>query len=461
MLAIVEPARWDAVRGGLRALGPAGRGHRPGHRRRRHRRVRRRRRPREIARIPAAALTSDAIVHERVGRAARRAAAPRRRPGARTTAARRAAGARHGPGRRPAGAPRHRRTSPSRRAVFEQYDSTVQANTVAGPGPRRRGRPHQGHDEGARRLDRREPGGRRARPVAGRGAERRRGDPQRRDHRRPAARRHELPELRRPDPARGVLAAERGASAASATRAGRSACRSPAATSRSTTSRRPGAIAPTPEIGVVGLLEDVALARRAGVRARPATASCSSARRRRASRAATTPALAGVAAEDGPPALDLAPRARSSRRSSARRRRAACSRRPRTCRAAGSRSRSPSAAIWADDDRGLGATLRLPVASSPAVDLFGESPSRLVVSCRPRHAPALDLLARQHGLPIEELGDGRRRAARRRARTAPARPAPPRSAAAASPTRSTSALDDLRHAWERGLPRALGWEDGR
>ena len=43
--------------------------------------------------------------------------------------------------------------------------------------------------------------------------------------------------------------------------------------------------------------------------------------------------------------------------------------------------------------------------SSPAVDLFGESPSRLVVSAPPRHAPALVLLARQHGLPIEELGE--------------------------------------------------------
>ena len=55
-------------------------------------------------------------------------------------------------------------------------------------------------------------------------------------------------------------------------------------------------------------------------------------------------------------------------------------------------------------------------ASSPAVDLFGESPSRLVVTARPRHAPALVLLARQHGLPVEELGVGRRRSARHRAR---------------------------------------------
>src|SRR5439155_19952477 len=62
-------------------------------------------------------------------------------------------------------------------------------------------------------------------------------------------------------------------------------------------------------------------------------------------------------------------------------------------------------ALWGDDDRGLGAELRLGVASSPAVDLFGESPSRLVVSSPPRHVPALVLLARQHGLPIDELGE--------------------------------------------------------
>ena len=41
-----------------------------------------------------------------------------------------------------------------------------------------------------------------------------------------------------------------------------------------------GAIAPTPEIGVVGLLDDVGRARRAGVRRPRATRSCSSASRR-------------------------------------------------------------------------------------------------------------------------------------------------------------------------------------
>ena len=98
----------------------------------------------------------------------------------------------------------------SRHAVFHQYDSTVGADTVAGPGRGRRRPARQGHDEGARRDDGRQPVRRRDRPVAGRRAVGRRGDAQRLDHRGAAARRHELPQLRRSDPARGVLAAVRG-----------------------------------------------------------------------------------------------------------------------------------------------------------------------------------------------------------------------------------------------------------
>ena len=110
-------------------------------------------------------------------------------------------------------------------------------------------------------------------------------------------------------------------------------------------------------------------------------------------------------------------------------------------------------AMWG----GLGARLRLPVGGSPAAELFGESPSRIVLSARPRHAAALALLARQHSLPVELLGivggdrlvielagDGATGAAEGRgARVADA---------------VDVALDDLRHAWRHGLPRALGLE---
>ena len=239
---------------------------------------------------------------------------------------------------------------------------------------------------------------------------------------------------------------QRGASAASATRAGRSACRSPAATSRSTTSRRAGAIAPTPEIGVVGLLEDVALAGRPGVRGPPATRSLLVGE--------ATPGLAG--SEYARARRARAPRTarrrstsrarRRSRRSSARRPRAACSRRAQDVSGGGLAVALAEAAIWATATRG--ATLRLPVASSPAVDLFGESPSRLVVSARAapragarrcsrastacrsrssaigrrRRGSSIELAGAGATGAAEERGSARRRRARRRRSTSSATP---------------------------------------
>ncbi len=110
-------------------------------------------------------------------------------------------------------------------------------------------------------------------------------------------------------------------------------------------------------------------------------------------------------------------------------------------------------AIWS----GLGARLRLGVPSSPAVELFGESPSRLVVTSQPRHAPALELLARQHGLPVERLGvvGGARLVIELAGEGATG-------ASEERGSRVADALDvavvDLAHAWEHGLTRALGQE---
>jgi phosphoribosylformylglycinamidine synthase len=126
--------------------------------------------------------------------------------------------------------------------------------------------------------------------------------------------------------------------------------------------------------------------------------------------------------------------------------------------------------LWADRDRGLGAFVRLPVASSPAVDLFGESPSRLVVSAVPRHVPALVLLARQHGLPIEEIGEVGATGGGVEDESADA-PAPRlvvelhgSGATGSAEDRGSRVadalivgLDELRHAWSGGLSRALGW----
>ena len=163
---------------------------------------------REIARIPAAALTSDAIVHARVASApTHRRGAPA--PGAPAMVSDRLPERGMDPGAVLLGLLGSANLA-SRHAVYHQYDSTVGADTVAGPGRGAAVLRVKGTTRGARRHDGRQPVGRGVRSVAGRGAVGRGGDAQRLDHRRPAAGRDQLPQLRRPHPARGVLAAERG-----------------------------------------------------------------------------------------------------------------------------------------------------------------------------------------------------------------------------------------------------------
>jgi len=166
--------------------------------------------------------------------------------------------------------------------------------------------------------------------------------------------------------------------------------------------------------------------------------------------------LAGLAAEDGPPSLDL-DRERLLQafvREAAARGLLASAQ---DVSGGGLAVALAECALWGDGDRGLGARLRLAVASSPAVDLFGESPSRIVVSCTPRHVPALVLLARQHGLPIEDLGEigGEQLVIELHGSGATG-------AAEDRGSRVADALivrlHELRHAWDGGLARALGWE---
>ena len=79
----------------------------------------------------------------------------------------------------------------------------------------------------------------------------------------------------------------------------------------------------------------------------------------------------------------------------------------------------------------------------------------MIVTCRPRHAPALLLLARQHGLPVEDLGavGGDRLVIELVGQ----------GATGASEERGSGIADavdvpvaDLLNAWEHGLARALG-----
>jgi phosphoribosylformylglycinamidine synthase II len=212
-----------------------------------------------------------------------------------------------------------------------------------------------------------------------------------------------------------------------------------------------GAIAPTPEIGVVGLLDDVStLTGPAFARAHDAIVLIGE----------TTPglagssyeALAGSTPEDGPPDLDLAREVavQAFIREAIGRGLVASAQ---DVSGGGLAVALAESAIWG----GLGAAVRIHIVHSPAVDLFGEGPSRLVVSCRPRFAPALELLARHHGLPSETIGSvGGDRL------TIELVGAGATGAADARGSDVADALEvplhDLRHAWEHGLARALGWE---
>ena len=212
-----------------------------------------------------------------------------------------------------------------------------------------------------------------------------------------------------------------------------------------------GAIAPTPEIGVVGLLDDVA------TRVGPAFAAsgdaiCLVGESTPGLAGSAYAALAGSAPEDGPPAIDLAVEAalqRFIREAVARGLVTAAQ----DVSGGGLATALAEAAIWSS----LGARVRVPVAGSPAVELFGESPSRVVVTTRARHAPALELLARQFGLPVERIGDvgGDRLVIELAGHGATG-------AAEERGSRIADALDvalgDLVHAWEHGLTRALGLE---
>jgi phosphoribosylformylglycinamidine synthase II len=212
-----------------------------------------------------------------------------------------------------------------------------------------------------------------------------------------------------------------------------------------------GSISPTPEIGIVGLIDDISML----VRPPFNTAGDSV-----VLVGESTPGLAGsayaemagLASEDSPPSLDLDREAalQSFIREAIGRGLVASAQ---DVSGGGLATAIAECAMWG----GLGANLRLGISGSPAIELFGESPSRLVLSCRPRHAPAIELLARQFGLPattlgtvggdrlrIELTGQGATGAAEERG------------------SRVADALDvalvDLRHGWDHGLARALGVE---
>ncbi len=403
---------------------------------------------RELARIPASALTSDAIVHDRV------ALAPTRRrdgpaPGAPAAVSDNLPERGMDPGAvllALLGSP----NLASRRIVYEQYDSTVGADTVAGPG----------HGAAVLRVK-----GTTKALVAATDAN------------------HAVGLL---DPwlgaALSVAEATRNVSITGARPLGVTNCLNYGDPTRpeafwqlsegvrglgdacralglpvtggnvSLYNESPtGSIAPTPEIGVVGLLDDVAtlvgpVFRRAG----DALLLIGDTTPGLAASAYAT--LAGAALEDVPPSLDLARESAVQtfiRKAIARGLVVSAQ----DVSGGGLAVALAECAMWS----GLGAQVRLALIGSPAVALFGESPSRLVVSCDPLHAAALELLARQHGLPVERIGS-----VGGDALIIESTGAGPMGAAEDRGSRVADALEvplaDLRHAWDYGLARALGWE---
>jgi len=108
-------------------------------------------------------------------------------------------------------------------------------------------------------------------------------------------------------------------------------------------------------------------------------------------------------------------------------------------------------AIWS----GIGADLSLQVSAEPAVELFGESPSRAVVTVRPGDEARLQALAVQHAVPFAVLGEVGGDCLRiDLVGGGAAGAAEERGASVADALDCT--LGSLRHAWEQALPRALG-----
>jgi phosphoribosylformylglycinamidine synthase subunit PurL len=212
-----------------------------------------------------------------------------------------------------------------------------------------------------------------------------------------------------------------------------------------------GAIAPTPEIGVVGLADEVDLL------VGPALAVDGAA----VLLAGTAgPGLGGSAyaalaggGDDDPPTLDL----RREAALQAFLREAVLARlvlAAQDVSGGGLAVTLAEMATWG----GRGGRYRVAVAGSPAVALFGESPSRAVVAASPADVGALVALAAGNGVPLTELGaSGGDRLVIELAGEGATGAAEERGAGVADAV--DLALADLRHALEQGLPRALGAGD--
>ncbi len=108
-------------------------------------------------------------------------------------------------------------------------------------------------------------------------------------------------------------------------------------------------------------------------------------------------------------------------------------------------------AMWGD----LGADLQVSVGSAPAVELFGEAPGRVVVTVEGGRWRELESLALRHALRLRRLGTvGGDRLCIRLTGEGATGAAEDRGAGVADAV--DESLVVMRHAWQRGLPQALG-----
>ncbi len=162
--------------------------------------------------------------------------------------------------------------------------------------------------------------------------------------------------------------------------------------------------------------------------------------------------LAGLAADDEPPALDLA----AERAVQAFIRDAIAARLVTSAR--GVAGGGLAVALGEMAIRGaVGGRFRVAVASEPAVALFGEGPSRVVLTVRSGDVAAVHSLADRCGVPLAELGTvGGTRLLVELVGEGATGAAEGRGAGIADALEVS--LVDLRHAWQHGLPGALGVE---
>ncbi len=211
------------------------------------------------------------------------------------------------------------------------------------------------------------------------------------------------------------------------------------------------AIAPTAQIGVVGLLDDVE------ARVGPAFAGAGDAV---GLLGELVPGLAGsvyaeragAAPDDRPPGVGLAGELALQRLLIAAAEQGLL-RSAQDVSGGGLAVALAECCLWAD----VGADVQLSVGSAPAVELFGESAGRVVVSAVPARWSDLATLARAHGVPLRRIGEvGGERLRIRLVGEGATGAAEERGARVADEV--DQPLSVLRHAWESGLPRALGEE---